>query len=164
MSQAAMPETDLELSSDRDFPLIFFTCSVRRAVKVSLLPSAWVTTPSTTPLTCCLPSFLTNFSGVKLPVTLLPSEAVPTSFEVSLPLTFLATVPRVAVSPPRETAVAADEKPPSTVMTARTRAAASSAIGVLDFWVPRNMCCTPPDRPEFFGRRCMAARVWPPPP
>ena len=123
--------------------MIFLTCSVRSAVKVSLLPSAWVTTPSTTPLTCCLPSFLRNLSGVKLPVTLLPSEAVPTSFEVSLPLTFLATVPRVAVSLPPLTAVAADENPPSVVMMARTSVAASTANGVLDFWVPRNMGAYP---------------------
>ena len=84
-----------------------------------------------------------NFSGVKLPVTLLPSEAVPTSFEVILPLTFLATVPRVAVSLPPLTAVAADEKPPSAVMMARTRPAASTANGVLDFLSAEKHVCVP---------------------
>ena len=68
MSHAAAPSTDL-FRPESDLPLIFLTFKVRRAVNSSLVPSAWVTTPSTTPLTCCLPSFVTNFSGVKLPVT-----------------------------------------------------------------------------------------------
>ena len=139
MSQAAMPCADLVASPESDWPLIFLTCSVRRAVNVSLVPLAWVTTPSTTPLTCCLPSFLTNLSGVNVPVTLLPSEAVPTILETALPLTFLATVPLLAVSLPLLAAVAAEENPPSMTMMARASAAATTASGARDFWVPRIM-------------------------
>ena len=85
---------------------------------------------------------MTNFSGVKLPVTLLPSEAVPMTFEITLPLAFLATVPRSAVSLPLLAAVAADENPPNAAMMARAIAAATTASGVLDFWC-RETCVVP---------------------
>ena len=67
------------------------TRMVRIAENVLVLPLSLWTTPLSSPRTRIRPSFLRNFSGKNLPVTLRPLRVVPTTVAVMVPFALWAT-------------------------------------------------------------------------
>ena len=121
-------------------------------------------TPSTTPLTWVTPSLALNFSGVKVPPSVPPSDVLPVIVDFILPAAFLATLP-AADTPWSEPDAVAAETPPTTNIMASVSVAAISPRGVRMMLFPSFMTVLPPSCPTSRmarRRRVDPTRVTPP--